>query len=74
MSCPIASPPYFTVKNIFLCVWVFCGHVCLCITSGLVPRESRRHWPPGPGGTDSSELLCGAGGSKLGSLEEQSGR
>lgn len=48
----------------FLCVWVFCQHVCL---STRRPEEGYR--PPGT--EDICELPCGCWKSNLGPQEEQ---
>ena len=75
--CPKAHPrPFnlfiFIFKGLlFLCVWVFRLHVCLCTTciqGPLHPKEGGQ--PPGTGVTDSFQLPCGFWESNPGPLEE----
>lgn len=44
------APPHLFVWNLFLCVWVFCLHICLCATCmGCLPSPGEGISYPGTG-------------------------
>ena len=59
----------FYLFNFILCVFVFCIHVCLCITYMQYPKEGIRS--PETGVTDHCELPCVCLESNLRPLQEQ---